>query len=50
MLLRNLVKYYSSKICKTPQEALAGMKSGDTVLMGGFGIAGIPNNLIYAMS
>lgn len=50
MLYRNLIKYYSSKICKTPQQALAGLKAGHTVLMGGFGIAGIPNNLIYAIS
>ena len=34
------------KICHTPEEALSGLKSGNKVLFGGFGICGIPENLI----
>ena len=36
----------SSKIVKNAQEALEGIKDGDTVLFGGFGLAGIPENSI----
>lgn len=35
-----------NKICETPEEALAGLRSGSKVLFGGFGICGIPENLI----
>lgn len=35
-----------NKICETPEEALEGLKSGSKVLFGGFGICGIPENLI----
>ncbi|HMA09834.1 MAG TPA: 3-oxoacid CoA-transferase subunit A, partial [Ramlibacter sp.] len=34
------------KIARTIAEALAGVKDGATVLIGGFGTAGIPNELI----
>ena len=35
-----------NKIARTVAEALAGVKDGATVLIGGFGTAGIPNELI----
>ncbi|HRN77408.1 CoA-transferase, partial [Ottowia sp.] len=34
------------KIAASAAEALAGVKDGATVLIGGFGTAGIPNELI----
>lgn len=35
-----------NKIAQSMESALSGVKDGDTVLMGGFGTAGIPNELI----
>lgn len=35
-----------SKVCKTVQEALRGLKDNNQVLIGGFGICGIAMNLI----
>lgn len=35
-----------NKISESIESALAGVKDGDTVLIGGFGTAGIPNELI----
>ena len=35
-----------NKICKSIPDALSGIKDGSTVLIGGFGTAGIPNELI----
>src|SRR5512140_2367701 len=37
------------KIARTIAEALAGVKDGATVLIGGFGTAGIPNELIAGL-
>eukprot|EP00126_Sphaerothecum_destruens_P003041 Sdes_comp16525_c0_seq1m5839 len=34
------------EICKTPSEALRDVKDGSTLLVGGFGLCGIPENLI----
>lgn len=39
-------RFFSSKVVKTVQEALEGLKDGDTVLAGGFGLSGNPENLI----
>lgn len=39
----------SAKICNSAQEALAGVKDGMTILVGGFGLCGIPENLILAL-
>ena len=38
-----------ARICKTPKEAIEGMKDGDYLLAGGFGLCGIPMNLINAV-
>lgn len=38
-----------NKIVQTMAEAMAGMKDGMTVLLGGFGLVGQPNNLVDAL-
>ncbi len=38
-----------SKIVSSPQEAIKDMKDGDLVVMGGFGLVGIPENGVIAM-
>jgi 3-oxoacid CoA-transferase subunit A len=38
-----------SKIVRSAEEALAGIRDGMTVLVGGFGLCGIPENLILAL-
>ena len=38
-----------NKICKGIPDALSGIKDGSTVLIGGFGTAGIPNELINGL-
>jgi 3-oxoacid CoA-transferase subunit A len=35
--------------CKTIQEALAGIRDGATLMVGGFGLVGIPENLIIGL-
>jgi len=35
-----------NKICNTIEEALAGLKSGDKILVGGSGVCGIPENFL----
>lgn len=39
-----------NKIVKNAQEAIAGVKDGMTLLFGGFGLCGIPENCIAALS
>lgn len=39
----------SKKIFKTAEDALSGIKDGMTLLVGGFGLCGIPENLITAL-
>lgn len=39
----------STKICKDAREALRDVKDGQTFLVGGFGLCGIPENLILAL-
>ncbi|XP_018495534.1 succinyl-CoA:3-ketoacid coenzyme A transferase 1, mitochondrial [Galendromus occidentalis] len=36
--------------CQSPAEALQGLKDGQTIMIGGFGICGIPENLIRHLS
>lgn len=38
-----------SKVVKNPNEALAGLKDGATIMSGGFGLCGNPENLIQAV-
>jgi 3-oxoacid CoA-transferase subunit A len=39
----------TNKIYNSPKEAIADMKDGATVAMGGFGIVGIPENGVLSM-
>jgi 3-oxoacid CoA-transferase subunit A len=39
-----------NKVVKNAQEAIAGVKDGMTFLFGGFGLCGIPENSIFALS
>jgi len=41
-----MIKYFFSKVVKTPREAIRAVSSGQTVAIGGFGICGVPMNLI----
>lgn len=41
--------FSSSKVFPSAQEAVADVKNGDTLLVGGFGLCGIPEKLISAM-
>ena len=38
-----------TEICETAVEAVAGVRDGDTVLIGGFGLAGMPVRLVDAL-
>lgn len=52
MLLRLAKSCFTTanKLVATPQEAIAGIKDNDFMMFGGFGICGIPMNLINAVS
>ncbi|KAJ2828418.1 Succinyl-CoA:3-ketoacid coenzyme A transferase 1, mitochondrial [Coemansia erecta] len=41
---------YHSKLYKSSDEAIKGIKSGNTLLIGGFGLCGIPENLLKAVA
>lgn len=40
----------ANKLVSTPEEAIKGIKDSDFLMFGGFGICGIPMNLINAVS
>lgn len=40
---------FASKLVSNAHEALKDVADGDTILVGGFGLCGIPENLINAM-
>jgi acyl CoA:acetate/3-ketoacid CoA transferase alpha subunit len=40
---------FGSKVVASVQEAIKDIKDGDTILVGGFGLCGIPENLINGM-
>ena len=42
----NPSKYYSNKVAKSAHDALKDIKDGSSVIFGGFGICGIPENSI----
>jgi len=46
-----LLKRWQSfaRICNTSEEAIEGIKDGSFLLVGGFGICGVPMNLIQAV-
>ena len=41
--------YHFSKIYKSPQHAIEGLKDNAFIMVGGFGICGVPMNLINAI-
>lgn len=47
--LLNKTFFNFAQICKTPAEAIKGIKDGSYLLAGGFGLCGIPMNLINAV-
>lgn len=52
MLFRQAKASFSrvNKIVRSPEEAIKGIKDGDFLMFGGFGVCGIPMNLINAVS
>jgi acyl CoA:acetate/3-ketoacid CoA transferase alpha subunit len=45
----NNARFFSSKIFSSAAEAVADIKDGDRLMVGGFGLCGIPENLIDAV-
>lgn len=43
------IGYNFAQVCKTPQEAIDGIKDGSLLLVGGFGLCGVPMNLVHAI-
>lgn len=43
------IRVYSCKLIKSASDCISFIKSGNTVLVGGFGLCGIPENLITAL-
>lgn len=39
-----------SKVVSTVEEAISGIKSGSSILFGGYGVCGIPENVINALA
>lgn len=48
--INKLTKSFSSKVIKSSKDAVADIKSGSRILIGGFGICGIPENLLRELS
>jgi len=48
LLLRNAFSF--TKICASADEALSDVKDGSKIIMGGFGICGIPENSILYLN
>ncbi|KAJ2501993.1 Succinyl-CoA:3-ketoacid coenzyme A transferase 1, mitochondrial [Coemansia sp. RSA 1972] len=49
-LAAGAARAYHSKLYKSSDEAIEGVKSGNTLLIGGFGLCGIPENLLKAIA
>ncbi len=51
MLRQLLTRHFFNfaKICKSPLEAIEGLKDGDTLLVGGFLLCGVPMSLLNAV-
>lgn len=51
MFTKNIAQtmYLFSKVYNCPKEAIKGIQDNATILVGGFGISGIPMNLINAV-
>lgn len=46
---RTLAAAAAGKLCKTPADALRGLESSHTLLVGGFGLSGVPERLLEAV-
>ena len=42
--------FFSSKVFASAQEATKDIQTGNTLVVGGFGLCGIPSNLINALT
>ncbi|KAJ1832754.1 Succinyl-CoA:3-ketoacid coenzyme A transferase 1, mitochondrial [Coemansia sp. RSA 2706] len=49
-LVAGAARAYHNKVYKSSDEAIEGIKTGDTLLIGGFGLCGIPENLLKAIA
>ena len=49
MLTKLIARKFSSKIYPSAAAAISDIKDGDKLLVGGFGLVGIPANLINAL-
>lgn len=49
LLAQTALRQFSKKIFPSAQAAVADIQSGDKLLVGGFGLCGIPEKLIGAM-
>ena len=50
MLTKLIARKFSSKIYPSAAAAISDIKDGDKLLVGGFGLVGIPSNLIHALN
>lgn len=50
MLTKLISRKFSSKIYPSAAAAISDIKDGDKLLVGGFGLVGIPSNLIHALN
>lgn len=49
MLYHKIIQRFASKVVTDPKEVLSRIEPGSTVLCGGFGLCGIPENLILTL-
>ena len=49
-MINRINRGFASKLISSAHEAVKHVKSGDTLLFGGFGLVGIPENLIRALA
>jgi 3-oxoacid CoA-transferase subunit A len=49
-MIKRVSRKFASKVLTSSHEAVKRVKSGDTLLFGGFGLVGIPENLIRALA
>ena len=50
MLRFSAIRRFSSKIYPSSHEAIKDIKNGDTLVVGGFGLSGCPENLLRALN
>lgn len=52
LLTKKSLYFHTSlnKVCNTAEEALEGLQAGHKILVGGFGLCGVPENLLRYIS